>query len=289
MDLHKIYHPITATPFGGGGGYREYVPCPALAPYVRCFWSMGIPRGQGPDCGGETAVGQPRTCVVPDTCADILFQVDFGDNRFNSSFCGISDRPFWTGIGREEGENGYVFAIRFYAWGAVLFAEESLRETCNGFLDAKQHFGKIRKEMEACLFAVEDPAALVPAAESILLKTLRPEQENGTVMGTVSQILQKGGNLRIGELVREMPVGSRQMERLFREYVGVSPKKFCSLVRYQNLWRDIVCKSNQTDSGAQILDWVHKYGYADQAHLLRDFKKYHSMTVSQARAHACAL
>lgn len=286
MKLYNIYRPMTAAPSGDGSGYREYAPCPGLAPYVRCFWSMENPKVQAPLCGEKRDIKPIQTCVIPDSCADILFQVNFRDNLLTVSFCGISDRPFWTGIGGEETDKGYVFAIRFYAWSAALFAEESLRGTCNGFLDAGQYFGKIKKEMGDYLFATENPADLVPVAEDILRKNLRVEQENATVMETVSQVVLKRGNLRIGELIREMPVGSRQVERLFREYVGISPKKFCSIVRYQNLWRDILCISGQGHFRAPVLDWVHKYGYADQAHLLRDFKKYHSMTISQARAHA---
>lgn len=33
-------------------------------------------------------------------------------------------------------------------------------------------------------------------------------------------------------------IGERQLERLFSEYVGVSPKSLASMVRYQYLWSD---------------------------------------------------
>ena len=68
------------------------------------------------------------------------------------------------------------------------------------------------------------------------------------------------------------------LERLFHEYVGITPKKLSNLIRYQFLWRDILCKLD-----FDVLSAVHKYGYTDQSHLLREFKRYHSMDIHEAR------
>lgn len=40
------------------------------------------------------------------------------------------------------------------------------------------------------------------------------------------------------DLKQETLIGERQLERLFSEYVGVSPKSLASMVRYQYLWSD---------------------------------------------------
>ena len=191
-----------------------------------------------------------------------------------------------------------MFGIRFYAWSAVLFSEDSLRGTCNCLTDAGQHFGQTKREMEAILFEAENPESLVRAAEKVLLKNLRDRQENAAVWEAVAMMILKKGNLRTGELAGELHRSGRQMERLFGEYIGISPKKLASLVRYQYLWQDILGSFHlslkhdrekagagyraERPSGSAVLDWVEQYGYTDQAHLLRDFKKYHSMTISQA-------
>ena len=71
------------------------------------------------------------------------------------------------------------------------------------------------------------------------------------------------------------------LQRVFQENMGVSPKTFASLVRYQNLWQDIL-----TVPCRQIMDEVCLLQYTDQAHLMREFKRYHGMTIPQARAFA---
>ena len=94
----------------------------------------------------------------------------------------------------------------------------------------------------------------------------------------VNNILMHKGSLEISNLAKESFVSSRQLERLFHEYVGITPKKLSNLVRYQFLWRDILCNSN-----FNIMDAVHRYGYSDQSHLLHEFKRYHSMDIQSAK------
>lgn len=58
IDFARRFHPLTAHPFDKVN-CREVPPCPALVPYVRCFW--------GPEA-------QHGTLVVPDACADIIIR-----------------------------------------------------------------------------------------------------------------------------------------------------------------------------------------------------------------------
>lgn len=83
------------------------------------------------------------------------------------------------------------------------------------------------------------------------------------------------------DLTQDILVSSRQLERLFLEYIGISPKSFASMVRYQYLWNELLYENN-----FNIADAVYKYGYSDQAHLCHDFKKYHSMNLSDAKKFA---
>ena len=103
-------------------------------------------------------------------------------------------------------------------------------------------------------------------------------RENAVVNDSIRNILINKGSLDIAKLAKESFVSTRQLERLFHEYVGITPKKLSNLIRYQFLWRDIILKSN-----LDVLSAVHKFGYTDQSHLLREFKRYHSMDIHNAR------
>ena len=272
--LYKSYHPVTATPYQCTEDYMEFAPCEALKPYIRCFWGSRRAATRAENGAGEMDI------VILDTCMDIIFHVDFTHNHISSSFFGIDDRTFAVPY---DGEKNifFVFAVRFYPWGAALFAEESLRETKNAFFDADCHFSTVKREMERYLFDVSDICQLIPVAEKILLNRLNERHQNQTVFQAVARILEKRGNLSAAALGQEIFVSSRQLQRLFLEYIGVAPKSIASMVRYQYIWNELLQDKNFNKADAAL-----RYGYTDQAHLCHDFKKYHSMNMEEARQYA---
>ena len=114
--------------------------------------------------------------------------------------------------------------------------------------------------------------------EQLMRKRLSDVRENAVVNKTIQNILLNKGSLGIANLAKESFVSTRQLERLFHEYVGITPKKLSNLIRYQFLWRDVLAEPD-----FDVLSAVHKFGYTDQSHLLREFKRYHSMDIHNAR------
>lgn len=269
MKLKMSYYPITSTPLKKTASYTEFEPCTALKPYIRCFW-------------GNTKIisgNAENTLVTPDTCMDIIFTANYTDNQLTSNFCGINDRTFTAES--ISGNTVFSFGIRFYAWGAAMFSEDSLKNTRNAFLDAQEYFPNLKKIIEPLLFSVSDIREIIPVAEQALLKSFNEKHRNNTVIEAIGTMLKNNGGLRIGELSKELHISERQLERLFWEYIGCSAKSLSSMIRYQKLWYEIMFNRN-----FDIFNSVMKYGYSDQSHLMNDFKKYHSMNIKEARVHA---
>lgn len=275
MDFYNHYNPITATPFAGNDSYMEFAPCDALKPFIRCFW--GTPR---PLFQKKTQI-QTTGIVTPDTCMDIMFDVDFTGNRISNSFCGINDRTFSVTNHNDTDQSIFSFAIRFYAWSVVLFSEESMSTTRNAHFDVGFHFSKIKKKMEAILFDVSSIYELIPQVEKILMESYNSKRENAQVFQAVAGMLESRGKQSVSIITAKTYMSERQLERLFREYVGVTPKKLAAMIRYQYLWNDIVFQKH-----FDIRDAVYQYGYSDQAHLCHEFKKYHSMNIADAKKYA---
>ncbi len=73
---------------------------------------------------------------------------------------------------------------------------------------------------------------------------------------------------RVDQLVREFGASLRRLQRLFKEYVGVSPKWV--IQRYR------LIEAAERVAAGTIVDWADlalDLGYADQAHFIRDFKR----------------
>ncbi len=259
MEFHELYRPLTAAPFRSSAYYREVLPIPALRPWIRCFWESS---------GGDAC----STLVTPDSCMDILF--DLAGEK--AGFCGIDDRMVWA-----AGGGGYCFAIRFYPWTAGIFAEDTLKSTRNARCEATQYFGKLEAFLRSRLETVNTLEERAALAEQWLLERLDLTKASADVLQASWELVRAGGNLRIEDLSRSLHVSSRQLQRLFRENMGISPKKLAGLIRYQNLWRDVLYARS-----FDIRDAVLKYGYTDQAHLLHDFRKYHMLSLTDARNYA---
>jgi AraC-like DNA-binding protein len=87
---------------------------------------------------------------------------------------------------------------------------------------------------------------------------------------TVSQLRQTGGNASIARLAGDLGLGRRQFERRFREEIGLPPRLFGRIVRFQRAFRAI-----GHESGAAI---AARCGYADQAHLVREIRRFAGRT-----------
>lgn len=274
MTPNKNYCPLTATPFKKNTAYKEVPPITQLEPYIRCFWGTENPYLQEEkDIRAEI--------VIPDTCVDIIYYIDYTENKVIGGFCGINDRSFYAAGAKWPGHLTATFAIRFFAWSAYAFAEDSLKDTVNGYYEVASRFEWLDKMIRPKLLELVTLTEKISYVEQLLLRKTAKVRENRIVNDVINNMLINRGVLEISDLARESFVSSRQLERLFHEYVGITPKKLSNLIRYQFLWRDILYRPD-----FNILNAVHQYGYTDQSHLLREFKRYHSMDIQSAKAAA---
>lgn len=271
MNNRIIYYPLTATPLKRNIAYTELTPCKELHSYIRCYWGTENPLIQIEN-------NDSPKLVIPDTCVDIIYHIDYTDNVVTGGFCGINDCSFLANSSGTIGHTVSTFAIRFYAWSAYAFADDSLKSSINGYFDVGSKFEWLDKIIRPKLLELKSIQEKASFTEQVLLKRLSDVKENTVVNGTIHNILTNKGSMDVSKLAKESFVSTRQLERLFHEYVGITPKKLSNLIRYQFLWRDILCEPD-----FDVLSAVHKYGYTDQSHLLREFKRYHSMDIHEAR------
>lgn len=268
LALAKLYRPVTGTPFQQDETYREIAPCAALAPYIRCFWGSERPLPDRPGPGG---------IVIPDTCMDVIFHVDYAQNRISSSFCALDSASSFTPPCTSCGGLSATFAIRFYAWTAALFAEDSLRGSMNGRYPAGRFFRRLERALEPILFETPTLRGRIAAAEPLLLTLLGAGTADDDVLNAVHHMLRTSGRVRIGEAAHAVALSPRQLERRFDACMGVTPKTLASLLRYQLLWQDML-----RHPLFDVQDAVARYGYTDQAHLLHDFRRHHLMSPREA-------
>ena len=78
----------------------------------------------------------------------------------------------------------------------------------------------------------------------------------------------------VARVARAIGLSERQLERLFQERVGISPKRYASLRRFERTTRLI-------RQGGALSDIAFANGYADQAHFIREFRRFAGTTPSR--------
>lgn len=84
------------------------------------------------------------------------------------------------------------------------------------------------------------------------------------------------GSLPIGQLAQKLWLSKRVLEYEFLEQVGLSPKLYSRITRFNSLMTGIKNK--------KITDWQDlalKYNYFDQAHFINEFKRFSGSSPSQ--------
>lgn len=90
----------------------------------------------------------------------------------------------------------------------------------------------------------------------------------------IGYLLRSKGRSRVKDISGYSSLSQRQSGRIFKQEIGISIKRTASLVHYQNVWREVIQEA------------AVRYGYADQSHLLGEFKRFHGLYPSQAKREA---
>jgi AraC-like DNA-binding protein len=116
----------------------------------------------------------------------------------------------------------------------------------------------------------ENHAEKIAILERFLLGQLFPrKQKTDLVDRALHLILQHKGLLPMDALADALYISGRQFRRKFTEQVGFSPKFYSRLKRFSYV--------SQMVLGSPAADWltlVHRGGYYDQAHLIKDFTEF---------------
>lgn len=267
LDFHEKYHPITSRPFLSGELYTEYQPCGLLRPYLCCYWSADRCTGRG---------ANREVLVIPDTCMDIIIYINHTKQTISGNLSSIQNEPFIS-VSREAADRVSVFAVRFYFWAAHLFLNLDFKDIRNQSLELT-NLGSEWNGLFKPFFYFRSMEEKINWVERFLLKKLEDVNQNSNLFLSFQQIVSGNGGRTVRDICECSTISQRQMERQFLQTVGLPMKRIANLVRYQNVWKDMVM-SKQFD----IQDAVYRYGYTDQSHLLKEFKRFHGITPEEAK------
>jgi AraC-like DNA-binding protein len=171
-----------------------------------------------------------------------------------------------------------MFTIHFTPVGFSALFDVPVREIRDVAGAADLVLGAELRELEARLTEVP-PLGMLAIAETYLFGRLARTSFplDGGVAARVARVLQaRHGAVSIGTVAEAHGLSVRQVERLFREQVGMSPKVFARLARLRLAMQLSVAQTAPDWAG--IADAA---GYFDQSHMVREFGAFNGATPVQ--------
>jgi AraC-like DNA-binding protein len=138
-----------------------------------------------------------------------------------------------------------------------------------------------RSERHLCerLAALGDWDARLEAVESLLAERITACRADTRLAEWATRRIEAcGGALDLDTLARELGYSSKHVISLFHEHVGMTPKRFARVVRFDRLVRHL--RGGGAGSWAEL---AARFGWFDQAHLSNDVKRIVGVSPSEAR------
>lgn len=95
------------------------------------------------------------------------------------------------------------------------------------------------------------------------------ERRDNIMQYAVSAIAGSKGNVALKGLQIELQLSERTFERKFKEYIGISPKLFSRICRFQSSLQQL-----RANDFSKLSDIAFDHEYADQSHFIRTFKEF---------------
>jgi len=123
----------------------------------------------------------------------------------------------------------------------------------------------------------EDESIIKLLSETLLqqIEKLENDQLHELAASFLAAILNVKGQISVQELAKQHCLSTRHFQRKFKDFFGVSPKKFLNIIRFKHLYKSSIL---QQKLPANFLE----YGYYDQMHFIKDFQKHLGVNPSKS-------
>jgi AraC-like DNA-binding protein len=256
------------------GQFAAYCPTAQLRPFLDCIWTA---RGS-PDPRFET--------VLPNGVVEVIFNfgaphrvVDFESGqarirRYHHAWvAGLQDGPLT--ICQENGSDLLGFRFRpggFYPWlGAPM------NELTDDVLEADALSLAWHRELRERAGEATTDLARIRLAESVLLRRIGSlDPPDPRIPAALARITASRETIGMSALARGLGISHKHLIHLFHARVGLPPARLARILRF-----DRVVRAAQASPSPRWADLAAAHGYADQSHLVREFRAFTGATPLQ--------
>jgi len=221
-------------------------PLTQLEPYLGCYWTL---------------VHAPGSCIqtIPDASCYLVVEIpDKGPRQ-----CLLAGPRLKT-VRSAPTHRSEVVGVRLRPGVAYLLARTPICQIVNRREPLARFLGDCADELAKQMAKTTSSDARFDLLEAFCLEQLAGKAVHECVGMALRLLEESAGAMQIREVARRCAVSQRQLERLLRAWVGMSPKRLARIARFQTVLGRAERKPQWTHVAAE-------QNYVDQAHMIREF------------------
>jgi AraC-like DNA-binding protein len=242
----------------------EYKPGKSLRPFVEVYWEGIFEVDESNHLSMQ---------VIPNGCVEMIIHI-------SSRHCNLLNVDEWSntppsiiiGLFTKAYEVRFknsvrVFAIRFKPEGIYNIFGVPASAFNGRYEDMSMVLGKEFRDFSNRLKEEYSVTNMISRTEDHLMKNLIRNKIGFSYVNRAAELIRQTKGIRIDELPDQVFISQRQLEREFKEKIGITPKQYLRITRLNEVQRLIA--DNHTINLSHV---AYHCGYSDQAHFIRDFK-----------------
>jgi AraC-like DNA-binding protein len=252
----------------------RFLPSPLLAAYIEAF---GISEGDAELSTKERCLPDGRMAMIINLGHDTLdVSTPRHSGQFQSFHGGVLHGAFSQVAVIDTTTLVTTISVCFKPGGVRPFLPMPATELTNQVVDLSHVFGAAADALREQLLRAHTKADQVQILERFLLERMTWEQTRpSAVTFALSSFQAKPKRRSISEVTAHLGLSPKRFISQFEEAVGLTPKVFCRLQRFQEALR-----RTQKGQPIQWADLALSCGYFDQAHFIHDFQAFAGMSPS---------
>ncbi len=226
---------------------------PELQPFVEHYWIVRY------RLDAKTPFTQ-KVLSYPNV--HLAFEED--DEGRRGLLYGIPRQPFV----RVLRGSGRVLGVKFRSGGFYPFWQKEVSQLTGRTIAASELFGPKAEEWMNMVLDADSDEEMAQQAEMALAARVPHRDDNAErTARLVEEVKDDRQIVTVERLAERSGISVRQLQRMFRKYVGVTPKWVIQRFRLQE-----AAERLERDETLDLAELAIQLGYFDQAHFIKDFR-----------------
>ncbi|HYM74427.1 MAG TPA: helix-turn-helix domain-containing protein [Candidatus Dormibacteraeota bacterium] len=245
--------------------FRSYKPGPPLSDLIENFWLYN--SYASPHLRERIFPSGTFELVINLREDELRIYIGTQADRVSRLSGAIVSGPYAGSFGSDTAQEASVLGVHFKPGGAYPFLGLAANELADTHVNLQDIWGRAAGDIRERLSFEQSPRQRFRILEGALLaRLLRPLERHPAVAQALAGLRIVTPRSLVRNLVLESGISKRRFIDVFNFEVGIKPKLFARIQRFQRVLRT-VHRSPALEWGQVALE----YGYYDQSHLIRDF------------------